>query len=332
MAGGAVSDGLAADAILLGGEVESDYVTDLLDGRRGGVEVGFADRKGDVPEAEGVRLRVGSAFAVFPGMEKEEESHEGQIGDGLLSRSGSVEIGDGVVDVYEEAERDGAHASGRRVLLIVGPELSVEAEVGGAETVVAGVRGPHAGEDLGHGAKVLLHGPLANGLAVGGKLSRADFVSEHLEQGDGVVDAVERGVEAEPFAELAPLSPVGAVGGSAAGMDASGNLVLAKAVDSPCCCVGVSWSMVQDVACGKAWLKKETSCESERSQRREVASARWFNLPARNVMGHERSRSRAPAEGEVFVLPFCTHQIEVELSHPLRMAESGAIFGSASHS
>jgi hypothetical protein len=34
-------------------------------------------------------------------------------------------------------------------------------------------------------------------------------------------------------------------------MDPSGNLVLAKAVDSQCCCLDVWCSICQDVACGK---------------------------------------------------------------------------------
>jgi hypothetical protein len=67
----------------------------------------------------------------------------------------------------------------------------VEAEVGFAKAVVAGIRGPHAGEDLGHGAKVLLHGPLAYWTAVGGKLADADLVGEHLEEQDGILDAIE---------------------------------------------------------------------------------------------------------------------------------------------
>ena len=99
--------------------------------------------------------------------------------------------------MHEELEGDGAHPSGGRVLFAVGSELSVQAEVGFAESIMAGVRGPHAGEDLGHGAKVLLHGPLAYLLTVGGKLADTDLVGKHLEQGDGVVNAVEGWVEPE---------------------------------------------------------------------------------------------------------------------------------------
>jgi hypothetical protein len=131
----------------------------------------------------------------------------------------------------------------------------------------------------------LLHGPLANRLTVGGKLAGPDLVGEHLEERNRVVDGGERWVEAEVGTEERPLSPVRAIGGCTAGMDASGNLVLTKAVDSPCCCSCVRRSIVQDVACGKTRLKKAHSCESVRSQRRDAASARWLSLPARKVMG-----------------------------------------------
>jgi hypothetical protein len=110
-------------------------------------------------------------------------------------------------------------------------------------------------------------------------------MGKHLEQWDWIVNVAEGGVETEVSAEGGPLSPVGAVGGGAAGMDASGNLVLAKAVDSPCRCCNVRWSICQDVACGNYRSKKEQSCESESSHRREAASARWLFLPARKVMG-----------------------------------------------
>jgi hypothetical protein len=124
-------------------------------------------------------------------------------------------------------------------LFVVRAELPIEAEVGFAEGVVAGIWGPHTGKDLSHGAKVLLHGPLAYWPAVGGKVACADLVGEHLEERDGIVDAVEGGIKTEVAAEGAPLSLVGTIGGCAARMDASGNLVLAKAVDSPCRCCNV---------------------------------------------------------------------------------------------
>ncbi len=95
-----------------------------------------------------------------------------------------------------------------------------------------------------------------------------------MEERDGSLDAVEGWIERGVEAEGAPLAPVGPIGGCAAGIDASGNLVLAKAVDSPCHCCDGRGSIFQDVACGKTRSKKEQSCESDRSQRGEAASAR----------------------------------------------------------
>jgi hypothetical protein len=271
-----MANGFAADAVLLRGEVEGRIVGLEDAGNWGGcsIVVGVTNREGDVAEAEGMGVRVGAALAVLPGAEKEEESQDGQIGDTFLPVGGVGECGDGSVLVDEQCERDGSHASGRGILLVVRAELAGESKVGVSDAVVAGVRGPHAGEDLGHGAKILLHGPLANWPTVGGKVACADLVGKHLEEGNGIVDTGEGGVEAELGAELAPLSPVGAIGGGSLRMDSSGNFVLAKAVDSPCCCSNVRWSIVQDVSCGKRRLKRAQSCESDRSQRREAASAR----------------------------------------------------------
>jgi hypothetical protein len=200
---------------------------------------------------------------------------------------------------------NGTHASGGRILFVVGSEWAVQAEAGFAKAVMTGVRGPHAGEDLGHGAKVLLHGLLAYWFTVGGKVADTDLMGKHLEQWDWIVNAVEGGAETEVSAEGGPLSPVGAASGGAAGMDASSNLVLAKAVDSPCRCCDVRWSIRQDVACGNSRSKKEQSCESESSHRQEAAPARWLFCASEEGNGgghvvygpssdwHSRDRSRA---------------------------------------
>jgi hypothetical protein len=186
-----MADCFSVDAVLLRRKVERDIVglVDAVNLRGCGIAAGFANGKGDVAEAERVGLRVGAALAVLPGAEKEEESHDGQISNSLLSGGCGREESNGIVDVNEEAERDGSHfLSGQRVLFVVGTKLMVEAEAGCSEAVMTWVRGPHAGEDLGHGAKVLLHGPLAYWLAIGGKVAMADLVSKHLEEGNGVLE------------------------------------------------------------------------------------------------------------------------------------------------
>jgi hypothetical protein len=85
-----VADGLAADAILLCGEVEVDVVSLAYVGNMhgGGIESGVAVGKGDVSEPEGMGLGVRATLVVIPGVEKEEESPDGQIGNGLLMVGG----------------------------------------------------------------------------------------------------------------------------------------------------------------------------------------------------------------------------------------------------
>jgi hypothetical protein len=103
MARGAVTDGLAADTAFLGGEIEGNVVGVSDAGKWGCscVESGVAEREGDVSKTEGVGLGVGAALAILPGAEKEEESHDGQIGDGMLAGGSSGELGDGLLDVVE---------------------------------------------------------------------------------------------------------------------------------------------------------------------------------------------------------------------------------------
>jgi hypothetical protein len=99
VAGGAVPDDLAVDAAFLSHDVQGDVVgvADMVQRSGGGVEGGIAERESDVSETEGVRLGAGAAFAILPGAEKEE---------------GVGELGDGVLDVTEEPERDGPQAGG----------------------------------------------------------------------------------------------------------------------------------------------------------------------------------------------------------------------------
>jgi hypothetical protein len=213
-----VTNCFSTDTIFLGREVEGDVVglEDATDRCGCAIEGGFANGEGDVPQSKGVGLRVGAALAVLPGAEKEKESHDGQIGDGPWSDGVTGELGGDGLQVDEQLEGYRADSSRRWVLFVVRAKLPGEAEIGNAESVVPRVRGPHAGKDLGHGAKVLLDGPLANGATVGGKLACSDAVSEHLKERDGVVHAGKGRVETQFGAEGAPLPPVGPIGGRSA--------------------------------------------------------------------------------------------------------------------
>jgi hypothetical protein len=165
-----------------------------------------------------MRLHIGAALTIlFPGVEKEEESHDGQIGNGSLMVSGARELSDGSVQVDEQLERDGPYPGQRRVLFIVGLELLGGAKVGVSKAVVPGVQPPHAGKDLGHGANLLLHGPpLANGPTIGSKVASANTAGKHLEERDGVLHPSEGWVEPQFGAEGAPLSPICSASGHSA--------------------------------------------------------------------------------------------------------------------
>jgi hypothetical protein len=211
-----VADGLTADAVFCCCKVERCKVVGLLDAlkRCGGRIIDcVANVEGDIAESEeGMGFNVGAALAVLPRAEKEEKRHDGQIGNGGLPFGGGWEAGDSVLEVDEHFERDWAYTGGWGVLFAVSPELTGQSEISVSEVIVARIFGPHAGEDLGHGAKVLLHRPLANWPAVCGKVASADLAGKELEEGDWVVDAGEGRIEPESSAEKAPLVPVGSVG------------------------------------------------------------------------------------------------------------------------
>ena len=58
----------------------------------------------------------------------------------------------------------GAYSSGGRIFFRVDRKLSSQAKVDGAHDVKSWVRGPHGRKDLSHGADVLLHASLVDGL------------------------------------------------------------------------------------------------------------------------------------------------------------------------
>jgi hypothetical protein len=61
-----------------------------------------ANVEGDIAESEGMGFGVGAALAVLPGAAKEEESHDGQIGEGALPFNGGWEASNSVLEVDEQ--------------------------------------------------------------------------------------------------------------------------------------------------------------------------------------------------------------------------------------
>ena len=66
----------------------------------------------------------------------------------------------------EDGDGEGAEYSRGRIFFRVGPKLSSQAKVDGARTVESWVRSPHGRKDLSHGADVLIHALLVDGLVV----------------------------------------------------------------------------------------------------------------------------------------------------------------------
>ena len=80
----------------------------------------------------------------------------------------------------EDGDGEGAESSGGKIFFCVGRKLSSQAKVNGAHAFECWVRGPHGREDLSHGAYLLLHASLVDGLVVGRQDACAELVSKDL--------------------------------------------------------------------------------------------------------------------------------------------------------
>ena len=80
----------------------------------------------------------------------------------------------------EDGDGEGSDSSGGQIFFRVGHKLSSQAKVDGTHDFESWVRVPHSREDLSHGADVLLHASLVDGLVVGHQDTCADLVSEDL--------------------------------------------------------------------------------------------------------------------------------------------------------
>ena len=80
----------------------------------------------------------------------------------------------------EDGDGEGEESSRGRIFFRIGRKLSSQENVDGAHAVESWVRGPHGRKDLSHGADVLLHASLVDGLVVGCQDACADLVSKYL--------------------------------------------------------------------------------------------------------------------------------------------------------
>ena len=79
--------------------------------------------------------------------------------------------------------------------------LSDKAEVILASRVVADVFGPHAGELLAHCAEGVLHCSSSYGVIVGCESTVAVSLAEDLQDGDGVAEISDEGIDVEGVAK-----------------------------------------------------------------------------------------------------------------------------------
>ena len=105
----------------------------------------------------------------------------------------------------EDGYGEGADSSGGRIFFRLGRKLSSQAKVDGTHTVESWVSPPHGRKELSHGADVLLHASLVDGLVVRCQDTCADIVSEDLQEGDLVFDVLEVVWNVQPCAEGVPL-------------------------------------------------------------------------------------------------------------------------------
>ena len=175
----AVSNRLPFDAILLRRKEEANKGGGGAGGGGscGGLGGLTTQKELDVAQVERGRDSVGPASAVSPGSEEEEESDPGEVCDSLVCWGAT--FGDSV-HVVGDGDREGADSSGGRIFFRIGLKLSSQAKVDGAHAVESRFRGPHGREDMSHGADVLFHASLVDGLVVGRQDACAYLVSEYL--------------------------------------------------------------------------------------------------------------------------------------------------------
>ena len=80
----------------------------------------------------------------------------------------------------EDGDGEGVDYYGSRIFFHIGRKMLSSAKVDGAHVVESWVRGPHGRKDLSHGANLSFQALFVDGLVVGRKDARADFVSKYL--------------------------------------------------------------------------------------------------------------------------------------------------------
>ena len=153
--GAAVFNRSPLDVVLLGFEQEANKVRmgKHSVGRRCGVVGMLSNEELGVPEPERVMSGVGTALAVSVWLEEEEEGDPSEVADCNISLVGS--LGSSVQGLVDD-DREGPHSCWRRILLLIGYQMTSKPKFEFPHAVVAWVVGPHRCEYLTDRAEVLL--------------------------------------------------------------------------------------------------------------------------------------------------------------------------------
>jgi hypothetical protein len=113
-----------------------------------------------------------------------------------------------IEDEDEDEDGGGSDMGGRGILFFVAPKLSCEPEVYLAKGILADVIGPQLGERLAHRTDGVLHCSRADRVVVGGATAVTVTLGKDLDDWDGVIIVLEKGVNVVLKVKGFPESPL----------------------------------------------------------------------------------------------------------------------------
>ena len=105
----------------------------------------------------------------------------------------------------------GCNIAWSKILLLIRCQLASRPKVKLTHAVVSGVVGPHGCKYLTNQVEVLLDQSLLDRFTLCGQKASKDMLGETFEEGNGVLNGLEVGVDLQPAAEAPPLVPGGDV-------------------------------------------------------------------------------------------------------------------------
>jgi hypothetical protein len=152
--------------------------------------------------------------------------------------------------MMEDLDWDWFDAVRRCVSLPIGAELPLQAEVNGAEGILADIPGPQAGKNLADQAEGVFHCASSGGPAAGGNAAISVSLGKDLEDRDRVSKVLEAGVDAQGGGKIHPGGPMVVGGRGTARNDAGSDRVLYKADVNAEFIGGRRWQSSHKEGCG----------------------------------------------------------------------------------